>query len=388
MFHRIGSNIALRFTVFVFVLFIVNGVVFLAADFGNARREARFRLDRTLGSVMEQLERMPMIAPADLPPPVRDHLRVLDALGEPLFSPPLYDDVPFVPAEGYSEVFIEGEPYRMLTARVRNRGQTVGYVQIADVERLPLSGIPLRAILYFVVSIIVSALTYLIGTAFARSSLRPAKEMMERLEQFTQDASHELRTPIAALNSSLDLALRNHKYREGIESAKEDLKEVSGLVERLLDLARLDRLAIEPQAVDMSALTEDAIERHRPLAAETSVVIEGAVAPKIRVRCDAPLVRQLLGNLIGNAIKFNRRGGTVRVRLAKDHLAVEDTGIGIAAEALPQIFNRFYQADTSRAKEGFGLGLAFVRRVADIHGWHVSVQSKEGKGTTFTVKFS
>jgi two-component system phosphate regulon sensor histidine kinase PhoR len=130
------------------------------------------------------------------------------------------------------------------------------------------------------------------------------------------------------------------------------------------------------------------IERQRPLAAEKHVTITGTITPHIRTRGDVPLVRQLMSNLIGNAIKFNMEKGEVRVTLKKDTLVIEDTGIGIAHDALPHIFDRFYQADTSRAKDGFGLGLAFVKRVVDVHGWTIAVKSAKGKGTTFTVKFS
>lgn len=388
MFRRISASIAIRFTVFVFLLMIANGVIFLAADYENARREAHGRLERSLQFVVQQAEDLPAIPPQDMPPFLRERIRIVDALGRPLYVGGVFADVPFDPRLGYSEVHLDDEEFHVLTAPVINKGNILGYAQIADIERTPISGLPLRAAIYLMVSAVVSMLTYIVGVAFARKSLAPAQQMMERLEQFTQDASHELRTPIAALSSSLDLALKTHKYREGIVSAKEDLRDVSSLTERLLELARLDKLALDLHSIDMSGLTEDAIERHRPLALEKGMTIESHVAANIRVKGDAALIRQVIGNLIANAIKFNTKGGMVRVVLSRSTLSIEDDGIGIEAASLPHIFDRFYQADTSRAKDGFGLGLAFVKRVVDIHGWSITAHSKEGKGTTFVVRFS
>jgi signal transduction histidine kinase len=210
----------------------------------------------------------------------------------------------------------------------------------------------------------------------------------QRLEQFTQDASHELRTPLASLNSSLDLALRTKNYEKGILSAKEDLQEVSSLVERLLELARLDRLVLSPSLVDASELMASIVDRHREAAMKRSVTIALHAAPDVRVHADAALLRQLVSNLLTNAIKFSKsEGGTVDVTLSGERLVISDNGIGIASEHLAHIFDRFYQADTSRSEDGYGLGLALVKRIADLHQWTVHADSTYGKGSVFTVNF-
>ncbi len=121
------------------------------------------------------------------------------------------------------------------------------------------------------------------------------------------------------------------------------------------------------------------------LAAEKNITINAIVAANITVAGDTALLRQVIGNLLSNAIKFNTDKGRIDVTLGKDALKITDTGIGIAHAEQAHIFDRFYQADTSRANDGFGLGLALVKRIVDLHGWTITLASKENKGTTFTV---
>ncbi len=389
MFKRISYRIAVQFMAFVFLLLIVNGALFLAADFGNARQQTHARLLRLANLVTDDKHIDLDHPPKGFPPMVRDRVRILSLSGQPTYSGAFFEEIPVSQADGFSDIVIQNQQYSILTLPLIRAGDRVGYIQFADVEHFQLAELPRRAIIYLLVSIAISAITFAVGLFFARRSLQPAEQMMRRLEQFTQDASHELRTPLAALSSSLDLALKTKKYREGILSAKDDLREVSVLVERLLELARLDQFALAMAPVDLSALLNESIERFRPLAAEKNVTITSAVDPAIKTTGDALLIRQVVGNLLSNAIKFSKAGGgMIRVVLSKRTLSIEDSGIGIPADALNHIFDRFYQAETSRSNDGFGLGLALVKRIVDLHGWTVGVKSVEGKGTTFTISFS
>lgn len=386
MFKGISTRIALQFTAFVFVLLLLNGALFLAADFGNARRQLNLRMTRDAQFMVQSMPSM-MTDPGVIPPRMRDRIRVMDALGTPIFGGEFFNDVPFTSIAGFSEAEVQGENYTVLTAPVLRNGQRVGFIQIAALDRLPLGGLPPRAFLYIVVSILISFLTFVVGHFFARTSLRPAEDVMRRLEQFTQDASHELRTPLAALNSSLDLALRTEKFREGIESAKDDVRNITVLIDRLLDLARLDAFALEKAPVDLSALLSDAVNKHALLATEKGIVIKKDIAPGVTVIGDAALLRQVIGNLLANATKFGKRNGEIIARLTQKELSIRDDGIGIPAAAITRIFDRFYQADNSRAHGGFGLGLALVKRIVDLHGWSIAVKSREGQGATFMIIF-
>lgn len=388
MFKRISYRIALQFTAFVFLLLAVNGTIFLVADYGNAHRQTQFRLERLSHMPLNSFPPPPGGGPPEgLPPMVKERARILDSGGNILYDGGFFDDIPFVNKEGLSRITVEGEQYAVITRAIRQDGEVTGYVQYAEIERQQGSELPMRIFLFLMVSVAISGLTFVVGLFFARRNLRPAEETMRRLEQFTQDASHELRTPLAALGSSLDLALKTGKHREGIVSAKEDLKEVAVLVERLLELAQLDKFVLQRTSVDLSSVVEDAVAKYRSMAREQGIEIECHAVAGMMVEGDGLLLRQALGNLLSNAIKFNRSGGSVRVKLTGESLTVSDTGIGIGQDALQRIFDRFYQVETSRAKEGFGLGLALVKRIVELHGWTIGVTSREGEGTTFTVAF-
>lgn len=389
MFKRISYRIALQFMAFVFGMLLINGAVFLAIDLKDAQHRMEGRLLQASRFVIEQSLNGLEGLQTSLPPALRDRVRIVNKDGTPQYSGGLFSSVPFSPVVGIRTVRVEEEDYSILTANIVHNNQLVGYIQIAEVERLQLGDLPERALLYLLVSIGISLLTFLVGLFFARRSLKPAVQMMERLEQFTQDASHELRTPLAALNSSLDLAMKTGKHHEGILSAKEDVKDIVTLIERLLELTRLDAFTLAREPVALSGLVEECIQTHQMLIKESTVTIESAITPNVTVRGDAALIRRVVSNLLSNAIKFSKpEGGVISVRLTKDMLQVTDTGIGIPQESLPHIFNRFYQTDTSRRSdaEGFGLGLALVKRIVDLHGWTVRVESELAKGTTFRIR--
>lgn len=386
MFQRISYRIALQFTAFVLGLFIVNGIVFLAADISNARRQSHVRLTRESFVLLAQInDPRAKVRPLELPPQMRDRVRFVGSSGDTLYAGSFFAEMPFRPEVGFSRMSVHDDSFTILTVPVMKGEGVKAYVQIADLERFPLGDLPIRALLYLIVSVSVSALTFLVGIFFARRSLRPAEDMMRRLEQFTQDASHELRTPLAALNSSLDLALKTGKHKEGLVSAKDDVKDITVLVERLLEFARLDAFALQLEKIDLSLLVQATIEKYAILAKEKGITVESTVAKNVFVEGDAALVRQVVSNLLMNAVKFNKPEGKVVVTLTKQELTVADTGIGIASADLPNIFHRFFQADSSRSNEGFGLGLALVRRIIDIHGWTISVESVVGRGTIFRI---
>lgn len=385
MFKGISHRIALQFTTFVFVLFMVNGAIFLSVDFTNSRRQTQNRLERISRPALDWLDLDEPILPPHMPPDVLERVRVLDASGETLFAGIFFPPVPTPHGGGLSRVMVDDERMAIYTTRPGKSGQVI---QIAEVDRLQKRDTPLRIGLYLLVSILVSGLTYLVGLFFARRSLKPAEEMMARLEQFTQDASHELRTPLAALRSSLDLALKTGKHREGIESAKQDVAEVTKLVERLLELTSLDQFHLARSPVDLSSLVNASIDRYQAFANEKKVHLIGSADSAVTVSGDSALLSQVVNNLIANAIKFSKpEGGSVHIGLTNKQFTIRDEGIGIAPETLPHVFNRFFQADPSRAHGGYGLGLALVKRIIELHGWQIHVESEVGKGTTFTVTF-
>jgi len=385
IFRRISYVIALQFTAFVFGLLLVTGTVFLSADVYQRNRQMHARLERQLLQILDRPDRFDS-APM-LPAYQRERIRITDASGMTLFGGTLYDDVPFDANRKIITVERGRESYDILTAPFREDGVIVGYLQVAD--RSPPDDLDARVFLFLIVSAGISALTFGVGLFFARRSLKPAEHMVQRLEQFTQDASHELRTPLTAIGTSLDLALQKADNKDLITSAKRELKGMATLVERLLELARLDAFALKIERVDMTALVKDVVTTHQPAAKGKSVTIATVTTEGVALDADPALVRQVVSNLVANAIKFNKLGGSVTVVLTKASLTVVDTGKGISQESIGKIFDRFFQEDDARStgNRGLGLGLALSKRIAELHNWSLSVRSKEGKGSEFTMMF-
>jgi two-component system sensor histidine kinase CiaH len=396
VFRRLRYKIALQFTALVFGLMLVVGGAYIGIQYFSTHRSTSdlLRRDATqVQSALVGLEAADAAALKEIAASVNGaSLRVYSEEGDILLAGDLFArmSVPLQPEAAPRFLTARGSTgfYRVYQVPVVTRSGTALYVQIARPERIDMHELPGELLLFIVVSVIVTSLTFLFGLVFAKRSLAPAEAMLGRLRQFTHDASHELRTPLAAVNSSLDLALRTGDYAAEIRAAKRELQQGSRLVERLLQLVELDELALTPGPVDVSALVRDEVAQHQGAAADAGVELRSDVHEGLVVHCDESLVRQLLDNLLANAMKFTPSGGVVRVDLAAAHLSVTDNGVGIPVASIPHVFERFYQAETSRSGEGSGLGLAIVARIVETHGWTIRVDSREGKGTTFTVDFS
>ncbi len=231
--------------------------------------------------------------------------------------------------------------------------------------------------------------------------------MFERLEhsfaalrRFTADASHELKTPLMVLRAGVERALTNPRVPpdslQGLDDALLEVNRMSELVDGLLTLARADEgrlpLAVEP--CDLRELLNEAAETASMLAEAGGHEVTTALpAEPVRLEVDRARIRQLLLNLVTNAVKYTPPGGRVSLGLSDQGatvtLTVGDTGIGIAAGDLPHIFDRFWRADVARSREGerpgVGLGLAITKWIAEAHGGTIQVQSRPGRGTIFTV---
>jgi heavy metal sensor kinase len=220
-----------------------------------------------------------------------------------------------------------------------------------------------------------------------------------RQQRFTADASHELRTPLAVIRSHADLALAkprsDEEYRQALAACRTAAGRMTAIVQGLLTLARADAGPVEVRRdlVPLDRVIEESVTLFQPLAKESGVTLDWQAAPLV-VPGDRPAVAQVVGNLVENAIRYNRPGGAVRVRLEERdgaaELTVVDTGIGIPAVDLPHVFDRFYRVDKarSRASGGTGLGLAIVRTLVDAHGGTVTVESTPDVGTTVWVRLS
>jgi heavy metal sensor kinase len=224
------------------------------------------------------------------------------------------------------------------------------------------------------------------------------EDAVQSSKRFVADASHELRTPLTVLRGELeslaqDIELRADT-RESLGSLLEEVDRLTEIVESLLALSKLDagEAIAENVRFDLGELVETTAEQMSLLAEDKEIAVACNATPSVMIEGDRARMKQVVVNLLDNAIKYTPRGGRVSLRIAReaDHavLEVTDTGVGIPAEALPHMFKRFFRVDDSRSREqgGAGLGLSIVKSICAAQGAEVNVTSTPGGGSCFRVR--
>ncbi len=223
------------------------------------------------------------------------------------------------------------------------------------------------------------------------------EQTFEREKQFTSDASHELRTPAAVIISECEYmeecAKTEEEFKESAESIKRQAERMSKLISELLMISRMDKNTVKLnfESMDISELVTFVCDEQREIHDE-SITLNTEIENGITAEADRFLLVRLFINLISNAYQYGKEGGNINVRLfEKDGnivFSVQDDGIGISEKDIPKIWERFYQADSSRTDNGsMGLGLSMVKWIANCHGGEITVKSELGKGSTFTFTF-
>lgn len=235
------------------------------------------------------------------------------------------------------------------------------------------------------------------GALLVLHDITRIRQLEQIRREFVANVSHELRTPLASIKGfaeTLKMGAVDDKANrmEFLSSIERQAEQMTLLIDDLLDLAAIEsgKRAPQPSRVDLAELTREVINSLRPLAERRGVklILPESPAPA-PVNADLAQMKQVLINLIDNAVKFNREGGSVKISfdIQDDRLTVHviDTGMGIPSQALPRVFERFFRVDKARSKElgGTGLGLAIVKHIIEAHHGTVGVESREGQGSTF-----
>jgi heavy metal sensor kinase len=367
---------------------------------------------------------------------------VLESSGDAIASSPMVTSTAVMRALGGARVLetrhlgIDAEPFRVMAIRAPSGAPRV-IVVAASLDQAYGSSHRLL-VLFLVVGPAAIAAAAIGGWALARRAMQPVAQMtreaadigiaqlderidvpstsdelrelamtlnamLDRLEigveekrRFISDASHELRSPLAVMAAELDVGLREPDIggsaRTVLESAREEVTRMTGIVENLLMLARSDEgaLPLASEPVDLDRLARDAVRSHRALAIQYDVAIDLATE-SVTVLGDHARLEQVISNLIDNAIKYSGRGSTVRIVTTRHggeaRISVSDTGPGVPDAVRSSIFERFVRADAARGRSdgGTGLGLAISREIVLGHGGRIWVESARDVGTTFSV---
>jgi heavy metal sensor kinase len=224
-------------------------------------------------------------------------------------------------------------------------------------------------------------------------------QSFEQIRRFSTDVSHELRTPLTAIRGQLEVALFTaetpDQYREAMVNALEDVEQLSSIVRALLLLSQAEsgQLVLQKVQLDAGEAALDLVDQFQIPAQEKNITLTAKTVPGSVIPADRTQIERLLSNLLSNAVKYTPAGGSISVRVGPSDspaflsIEVEDTGVGIPAENLPHIFDRFYRVRNPQTNQtyGLGLGLSFVSWIVEAHGGRIDVASTVGEGTRFRV---
>ncbi|OLP18365.1 two-component sensor histidine kinase [Leptolyngbya sp. 'hensonii'] len=431
MFQATRRRLALWYTIVTAVLLLL----FIGMSYLYVRTTLIERIDDTLNHVVEVVQRSLVIEPvnfhqeggelrvnveASFPNQADagedDHIdlewfspdgdliwsTLAEPLGIPLHSNPSGETVHVVKGEGV---------LRQVTQRVQIGRQTLGYLRVShpwfEVTK-PIQQLILDLSLGTVLVIVAVGA---IGWFLSGLAMEPVRDSYQRLKQFTADASHELRNPIATIQTNVQVALADPDpdpqfQQHQLQVVERLTRRLGRLVDDLLFLARQDSGMVQPKCSEvlMEDLLKDVLEEQQLIALEKQVYLSLQIQEQpsipIKIVADRDQMARLFTNLIANAVQYTSAGGQVQVMLQRSgksiQVKVQDTGMGIPEEALPQIFDRFYRVDPARTHHqgeqpqpasgtGSGLGLAIVDAIVENHQGQIQVESKLNLGTTFTV---
>ena len=373
-----------------------------------------------------------------------EHLVVTDGEGADIYRGPSAKSPSMKPGQLHKPVYedrrIDGRPFRMLTALLNIDGRQY-VVQTAQLEYEVLATLSSFRRYLFLFAPLLLLVAAVGGYWLSRRALAPVdvltrtaagisganlnrrletlhsgdelqrlsdtlNDMLGRIEsqflrvsQFTADASHELRTPIALIRTEAEIALRKSRneaeYREALQHVLLEAEGMSNLIETLLSLARADAgremLALQP--LDFAQLSRTVADEWRPrLTSRHFQVMDGYGVTQLPICGDAAALTRLLNILLDNAVKYTADSGKIEITLGSNDgaavLRVFDDGVGISQEEQSKIFERFYRVDKARTREsaGAGLGLAIADWIVKQHGGSLTVESAPGRGSTFIVE--
>lgn len=250
----------------------------------------------------------------------------------------------------------------------------------------------------FMINLFIFVVAGGLGYMLAGQTLKPIEEMLIKQRRFISDAAHELKTPITAMKTDMEVTLRDkeptlEKQKISLKNAIEETDKLNLFVNNLLKKSRYEsgNHRAELEILDFASVVEEVIKTLSPLAKQKNIVLE-VNTDKINVIARESEINELVTNLIDNSIKYSNENGIVKISASAQGknvvFTVQDSGIGISEKDRKNVFEPFYKVDKSRTKtktDGYGLGLAIVKDIVNANHGTINLSSKENEGTTFTV---
>lgn len=229
------------------------------------------------------------------------------------------------------------------------------------------------------------------------NEIQAEKELVEKAraskDEFISNVTHEMNTPLTSIHGYAELldagGMTDEQQKTAYKTILTQSERLTNLIACIINYSEIDSDDLPPYEVDFSALAKETLSALKPEADKRSIAIIEHIDDNVIVMSRHERLSEIFGNLVRNAIKYNKDGGNITVTLDRQRLTVKDTGIGIAEENMGKVFSRFFTVDKSHGGKngGFGLGLAIAKKICQKSGWKISVQSTLGEGSAFTVRF-
>lgn len=247
----------------------------------------------------------------------------------------------------------------------------------------------LEDLLWFIgISLLFSLLLYLVWYKFVDKTLKPVEVNIKDMRDFIHNVGHELKTPISVIDSNIQLMNDMKSYdRDMTMELKKEVIRLNSLIDSLINLTNIDSLK-NTEEIIVKDLINEIIKEYKQKLSEKNIEVKISITKNVIVKANRDYLFMFLSNIIGNAIKYNKKNWKIDITYKSWELIIKDTWIWINEDELTKIFDRFYKCDKSRNSEWFGIWLSLVKKIADIYKWKIDYESVEGEGTKVKIKFS